>query len=386
VIFSSIVLAAVPTPGSSFSGLLSFFRGIFTGTATMEDAYLISFILYFVLFLAIFMEGIKIIPFFGQRGETSKQGKVFAIAAAGLSTIALFIVEQGTQVSTADRVSHLVAPFGVWGGVIIATIMAYMTFRFIHDTELFKEHVLIAMAISAAVGVTLIGFILTMDNLVGWGFLALLVSFVVGAIVAILKHREETAPEREAQRKANVEKEVERFKEKDKAKKDKKELVEEAVKKKKGIERRGMAARPVRAHLVEAINACGKLYQAVAAGRLIGNRPAALAAANNELRTLRKKIKSSVKGLDDLQNKEKGDVQKVMIDLYHNSGVAFGKAKQLKLPKETITDWQAEEKRVHEEISVIGALCGQIISNLDVFIKHHENEELRTLAERRERL
>ncbi|MFH1405665.1 MAG: hypothetical protein ABIG52_00430 [Nanoarchaeota archaeon] len=177
----------MPTPGSSFSGLLDFFRGIFTGTATMEDAYLISFILYFVLFLAIFMEGIKIIPFFGARGEITKPGKAFAIAAAGLSTIALFIVEQGTQVSTADRISHLTAPFGVWGGVIIATILAYMAFRFIYDTELFKEHVIIAMAIAVAIGVTLAGFLLTMDTLIGWGFLILLLSFLIGLIVALFE-------------------------------------------------------------------------------------------------------------------------------------------------------------------------------------------------------
>ncbi|MBU0470128.1 MAG: hypothetical protein KKA62_00275 [Nanoarchaeota archaeon] len=186
-IFFYSALAAVPTPGSSFSGLLDFFRGIFTGTATMEDAYLISFILYFVLFLAIFMEGIKIIPFFGARGEITKPGKAFAIAAAGLSTIALFIVEQGTQVSTADRISHLTAPFGVWGGVIIATILAYMAFRFIYDTELFKEHVIIAMAIAVAIGVTLAGFLLTMDTLIGWGFLILLLSFLIGLIVALFE-------------------------------------------------------------------------------------------------------------------------------------------------------------------------------------------------------
>ncbi|MEK6845414.1 MAG: C1 family peptidase, partial [Nanoarchaeota archaeon] len=73
----------------------------------------------------------------------------------------------------------------VWGGVLIAAIMAYITFRFLHDSELFKEHIMFAMAIAAAVGVVLAGFLLTMENLIGWGFLIMLLVFLIGALYAI---------------------------------------------------------------------------------------------------------------------------------------------------------------------------------------------------------
>ncbi len=178
-------LAAIPAPGDALRDLTTFFTGLVSGSASMENAYFISFILYFIIFIAIYMEGLKQIPIFGARGELNKQGKWFAVAAAGLSTIAIFIVDNVTNVTMAERLSYLVSPWGVWGGVMIAAIMAYITFRFLHDSELFKEHIMFAMAIAAAVGVTLAGFLLTMENLIGWGFLIMLLVFLVGALFAI---------------------------------------------------------------------------------------------------------------------------------------------------------------------------------------------------------
>jgi hypothetical protein len=189
--FSFSVFAEVPTPGELIPDLLQFIKDLFAGTTDIASAYLISQILFFILFLAIFMEGLRALPIFGYKGEVNKQGKVFAVAASALSTLAIFIIDYTTQVSTTERLNALLAPFGVWGGLAIAGIMCYITFKLIYDSDALKEQVMLAIAIAASVGITFAGFLLSLNNLVGWGFLIMLLALLVGAIVAFAKWKKD---------------------------------------------------------------------------------------------------------------------------------------------------------------------------------------------------
>ena len=191
IMFSFSVLAEVPTPGESITNLFQFIKDLFAGVPEIESAYLISQILFFILFLAIFMEGLRALPIFGYKGEVNKQGKVFSVAASLLSTLSLYVIDYATQVSTTERLNALLAPFGVWGGLAIAGIMCYITFKLIYDSEVFREQVMLAIAIAASVGITFAGFLLSLNNLIGWGYLIMLLALLVGAIVAFAKWKKD---------------------------------------------------------------------------------------------------------------------------------------------------------------------------------------------------
>jgi hypothetical protein len=245
-------LAQPVAPKDAFSTTFSFFRGLSSGSGSVESAYFISVILYFIIFLTIFMEGVKLIKFFGAGGEVSKQGKWFSIAAAALSTIALFFVDQRSGVSTTERLQSLVLPFGIWGGLVIAAVIAYITYRFMKDTEVFEEHIMIAMAIAAAVGITLAGFLLNINQMVGWGFLLLLASFIVGAVVAVFLHYDDGSEARASRASAQVEKEKERYKTADEQRKARREH-----------ERRERLAKLAKAKLLDSINAAKELEKKI---------------------------------------------------------------------------------------------------------------------------
>ena len=260
-LFSITVFAAVPTPGDYvsntgvggiFSDVLSFFKGLFTGNASIEDAYFISFILYFVIFVAIFMEGIRNLKLFGSKGEVNKQGKIFAVAASALSTFAIFIAETNTGVSTTERLNYLLAPFGVWGGLAIAAIVAYISFKLVHESEALKEEVMLAIAIAISVGATFAGFLLSLDNLIGWGFLIMLLAMIIAAIRAFTLNRAEGAGDRKAERERKRQSEIARYAQAD-----------DARKKRRSRERREGHIRHPKGYLVKAINDCNDIINSL---------------------------------------------------------------------------------------------------------------------------
>ena len=234
-LLSFSAFADVGTPGGVFRDIIDFFKGIFTGGASIEQAYLISFLLYFIIFMAVFIEGIRAVPIFGASGETNRQGTIFAVAAAALSTLALFIVDTTSKMTTTERVNQLISPWGIWGGVAIAALIAFITYRLIIQSDAFSDQVLTAMAIAAAVGVTLAGFLLSLELLVGWGFLIALVMFVVGFIRAFMNVREEGAEGRATKKEETREASVKRFKDADEARKARKETAKTTKTRKKAL-------------------------------------------------------------------------------------------------------------------------------------------------------
>lgn len=183
VLLSFSVSAAVLTVGGASSSFVDWIKGLFTGGLNIEDLFLPSLLLYFTLFMAIYYEGLFRLPLFGRRREVSRAGTAFAFAAAALTTFALFMIDDHKTMQ--QRLEHLLAPFGIWGAFALAAIIAFISYRAIKDSGLFDDKILTPMAITAAVALTFAGYLLGLGNLVGWGFLIMLIVMGVGAISAI---------------------------------------------------------------------------------------------------------------------------------------------------------------------------------------------------------
>ncbi len=360
----------MPLPDTStFSDVFSFFRGLFTGDARMEDAYFISFFLYFIIFLAVYMEGLSRIPIFGEKGKINKSGKVFAVAASGLSTFALFLVDTITGIPMTERLSYLVSPWGVWGGVLIAGIIAYMTFSFLHKVEGLKEETAFVMAVAASVGVVFAGFLLTMENVIGWGFLLMLLVFLIAGIYKLF-FTEEKIKTRKDEHKNDVEKEVERYK---------KEDAERAVR--RARERMEHHLLHPRSSLLEAIEHGEELAKVLARGKSGKNHHE----AEHQLKKLKKHLHNAAYGLKRARSGEKGDVFAFLDNLYAHTGAALSLAEKLKLPAHTDAEW---DRKVAEIIAVIHnkirPLCGEILKRIDDFIEKEKREGIRAQEEHRE--
>lgn len=187
VSLSSIgVLAQVPTPADMFSNLGDFFSSLFVGGADWETSYLLTFVLYFIIFMAIFVEGLKYLPFFGGVGEISIPGKWFAFAAAMLATLGIFIGEQVSGRSAREAVAYVAAPWGLWGGLAIAGIIAFISYKLIRDSGLFGEEIMRSAALAVAIGLMAAGWLLS-PVLFGWGFLVMLIVLIVGIVTHVIR-------------------------------------------------------------------------------------------------------------------------------------------------------------------------------------------------------
>jgi hypothetical protein len=356
------VLAAVPTPGdyvsntgagSIFSDVLSFFKGLFSGNASIEDAYFISFILYFVIFVAIFMEGIRNVKLFGAKGEVNKQGKIFAVAASALSTFAIFIAETNTGVSTTERLNYLLAPFGVWGGLAIAAIVAYISFKLVHNSDALKEEIMLAIAVAISVGATFAGFLLSLDNLIGWGFLIMLLAMIIAAIRAFTLNRAEGAGDRKAEREHKRQSEINRYK-----------VADDARKKRRERERRETHIRHPKGYMVKAINDCDDVVNSLKKN----DKEKAAKKAKEHLHDLKNHLEHATHHLKRIRGKEHGAAYNHFDQLYAHSGTALTLAENIKIPKPTDSDWDNKIQEIENEINQIKPICGSIIQALDEFV------------------
>jgi len=350
----NVLAVGVSTPSDFFSSIYDFFKGIVTGTASMDDAYFISFFLYFILLLAIFIEGLRVIPLFGRSGELNKNGKVFGIAAASLATIALFVIDTRSGISTADRLVGLVSPFGVWGGVAISGIVAYITYRFIHDTETFREQTMKAIAVAAAVGVTFAGFFLSMENLIGWGFLITIIALIVGLISRTTGVWSEGSEDRRSRREQEVEGEVERHR-----------VAGEERTARREAERRRDRIRVPEANLVQAIELCDDLDGALRSRRRDHNR---ITQISNDLHNRLGTVSTSLRRL---RRGESGEVYSLFDNLFASSGVSLRLSEEVQHLLEQ-DNWEDQIDEIRNHITGdhgIRTTCGLIVDRLHQFIE-----------------
>ena len=175
----------VPTPSEMFKDLGLFIKGVMVGSASMDHTYLLVFIAYFILILAIYIEGLKFLPLFGGKGEISTPGKWFAFAATTLSVMAIFIAEQASGVNSQELINHALAPFGVWAGLALAGIFALIVYLAGKDSGLFEGHPILGIVSAFAVGLIFAGFALSSPNVIGWGYLFVGIAIIMGAVAAI---------------------------------------------------------------------------------------------------------------------------------------------------------------------------------------------------------
>ncbi len=191
-LLSFSVSAEILTIGGASSGFVDWLKTLFTGGLSIEDLFLPSLLLYFMLFMAIYYEGLFRLPIFGRRREVSKAGSAFAFAAASLTTFAIFMIDD--HVSMKDRLEHLLAPFGIWGAFALAAIIAFIAYRAVRDSEVFDEGILGPMAITAAIACMFVGFLLGLGNLLGWGFLIALLVLLIGLIGSLTGGSSSSSP------------------------------------------------------------------------------------------------------------------------------------------------------------------------------------------------
>ncbi|MBU0470127.1 MAG: hypothetical protein KKA62_00280 [Nanoarchaeota archaeon] len=197
VLFAVPIFAAVPTPGDAFAGLGDFFADLFRGGATYEGAYWLTFVLYFIIFISIFIEGLKLISFFGQRGEVSTSGKWFAFAAALLANVGIFITEQASGTSVREIIERVTSPFGLWGALSLAIIISLIAYRGVRDMGIFKDSVLKAMALSLSIGLMVAGWLFS-PTLLGWAFYLLIIVGLIGLLTHVLGRSKEKSEEASA--------------------------------------------------------------------------------------------------------------------------------------------------------------------------------------------
>jgi hypothetical protein len=135
--------------------------------------------------MSIYIEGLKFLPLFGGKGEINTPGKWFAFAATFLSVAAIFMGERFTGQSTGEMMRGALTPFGLWAGVAIAGIMTLIVFLATRETEAFKKHTLIGIALAFSVGLMFSGHLISEPNLLGYGVILLIIAAIGGAIAAV---------------------------------------------------------------------------------------------------------------------------------------------------------------------------------------------------------
>ena len=335
----------VPSPSEAFSGLGDFFTGLFTGATDSSNLYLLTVLFYYVIFMVLFMEGVRLLPLFGNRGEINASGKWFAWAAAGLATLGIFIAEQASGKSVQEIMVGVLSPFGVYGGFAIAGLLAWITFHTISHMETFKEKTVTAMAFAAAVGLSVAGYILSMNNLLGWSYIILLLVFIFGCIpnlVSAWSNRDKSSP-------STVDKVKEFYTRGPRAKKEKRKETKKTKKDTKKVEKFALAElsllKDIRGDIEKSKDICGT------------NKSEHGINLTREGRTLRR-MRSRTNGLiSDLKDFEKiaSDAQKSkitkwkeQINIYFNSLVKVcsrgGELEKI-LKKQCTKSWNKTAKK-----------------------------------------
>lgn len=179
----------VPSPGDAFRQIIDFFSTI-TISSNTNFYYFLVFLLYFIIFVAIFAELVKRLPLFGASGELSTAGKWFVGAVAGLATLGIFLVQQATGKSALEVLGSLVAPFGVWGGVALGGIIAYLSYEGLKSFPFFEKHKILVAAIAFAIGMLLVGVIFGWNSLLAWGYMIMAIAIVIAALENWWRNRE----------------------------------------------------------------------------------------------------------------------------------------------------------------------------------------------------
>ena len=157
---------------------------------------------------------------------------------------------------------------------------------------------------------------------------------------------------------------------------------------KEEMSRRGKEVREPHSYLVDAIEDCKRLVNALSV-RAPEDRAAAVAKAEKHLKSLRKNLKKAVRSLRRLRRKERGQerarIYEIFDNLHTNAGVALVSAKNISIPKPTASDreWEKVYSEIHGTAGMIGGICGKMVNALNVFMEHQDMELTRAAAAER---
>jgi hypothetical protein len=137
--------------------------------------YGITAVIFFILIFAIVLQIIRAIKLFGQ--ESNKLQNTIAFALAALSTIAVFWYTKGDLVTI---LRNILAPFGIWVGLIVGGVMGLITYRGIQESGVFPQgsNQMIVFGIASSVGL-MFASMLFFPNVMWIGILILIVSIIL---------------------------------------------------------------------------------------------------------------------------------------------------------------------------------------------------------------
>tara|TARA_Y100000310_G_scaffold324914_1_gene387496 strand:- start:9251 stop:10387 length:1137 start_codon:yes stop_codon:yes gene_type:complete len=162
---------------------------------TDEDKlYYFSLFFYFIVFLAIYCEGLRFLPIFGGRRRVNTTGAWFAFAAAGLTTVSLFLVQATTFRTPTEIAIAAVSPFGIYGSFALAAINAWFVFFFIRHSKVFKDNILTAIAFALAIALTTYGAISQNILQEGLGYILVVLILAVIGVMYLIKHNSASTP------------------------------------------------------------------------------------------------------------------------------------------------------------------------------------------------
>jgi hypothetical protein len=170
-----------PAPAQVLNSIGEFIKELFNP----ENAGVVTFIFYFLLLLFIFIEFLSLLPFFGRTGELNGAGKGAAASMAGLSAIGIFVGQKVTGKTGLELAQQVLAPFGIFGAFVVAASLSGITFLAIRNFEVFRDRIMMAMALAASVGLAVAGYIVSSSTLFGWAYVLVLIVMVVGFIMTL---------------------------------------------------------------------------------------------------------------------------------------------------------------------------------------------------------
>ncbi len=160
---------------NAFFNIFAKIANALTG-GNVSVTYGITAVIFFILIFAIVLQIIRAIKLFGQ--ENNRLQNTIAFALAALSTIAVFWYTKGDLVTI---LRNILAPFGIWVGLIVGGVMALITYRGIQESGVFPQgsNQIIVFGISASVGL-MFASMLFFPNVMWIGILILIVSIILG--------------------------------------------------------------------------------------------------------------------------------------------------------------------------------------------------------------
>jgi hypothetical protein len=110
----------MPDISNFINGFESLGRGVFTLIANFDTLFIIVFVCFWILFVAMFMALMSKMPLFNDSGKANAQGIVLALVLSSISVYGLFVYNKAGE--TATFIENALNAFGIYAWIMIALL------------------------------------------------------------------------------------------------------------------------------------------------------------------------------------------------------------------------------------------------------------------------